>query len=187
VAAAGLLLLVLFWRPLLQGLLPLQAWALQSFTNDFTLQSLTLERQGLDEAVQAQLALGSTIKDAAGRELRLPPNASLTASVSAAKALLPLACLWLVLTLWPTADKREYGVRAVAGIGCAAVLVMLDFPTVLLGLGWDTLHDTIPGLAHRHSEWMARFLESGGRVCLGLSAGLAVVSTARWLVDGWPE
>jgi hypothetical protein len=187
VTALGLLLLAAFWRPAVQALLPLQAWALQSFTNDFTVRSLTLQRQGLDQAVQAELALGPFIEDAAGRQLRLPPNATLTTSVSAAKVLLPLACVLVVLVLWPVADRREFWVRAVLGTLCGIVLVMIDFPTVLLGLSWATLHDALPGLGSRHSEWIARFLESGGRLCLGLSAGLATVSLARWLVDGWPE
>lgn len=187
VAAAALVLLVVFWRPVVQAMLPLQAWTMQSFTNDFRVLSLSLQRQGLDEAVSVRLALPRTMKRQDGSWATLPPQATIDSSVSAAKSVLPLACVLLVLVMWPVSDRREYGVRAVAGALAALTMLALDFPVVLLGLAWGSLHDAVPGLPTSHIEALARFLESGGRFCLALSASLLVVVGARWLVDGWPE
>jgi hypothetical protein len=187
VAALALLALVMFWRPVVQAVLPLQAWMMQSFTNDFRVLSLSLQRQGLDEAVSVRLAVPRTMKRQDGSWATLPPQATIDSSVSAAKSVLPLACVLLVLVMWPVSDRREYGVRAVAGLLAALVMLALDFPVVLLGLAWGSLHDAVPGLPTSHAESFARFLESGGRFCLALSASLLVVVGARWLVDGWPE
>ena len=81
------------WRPLLQALVPLQAAALRSMTDTFALNTLELRRQGADESLVATLRVRGPLRRQDGTVVALRGGATVTASASAAKALLPLALL----------------------------------------------------------------------------------------------
>lgn len=174
------------WRGLLDVLLPWQALWLSVWGPGLELQTLQLQSHGADQAIAADFLVRS-VPLASGAVATFARAATLSASISAAKALLPvLGLLWL-LVLWPVADAREFRVRAVLGVVAAAALLALDVPVVLLGLAWSTVAQEIPGLARSLTQGLGHFLDGGGRLALAAAAGFAIVAFGRWLVDGWGE
>lgn len=175
------------WRPLLQALLPVQAAFLRSMTDAFDLGTLELRRQGVDESLVATLRVRSPLRQLDGRQVIVSGGATVTASVSAAKALLPLLLVATVLILWPVMDRREYAVRAVLGALATMATMAADLPAVLLGQAWGVVREAVPGLAGSPLQAAGLFMESGGRLGLSLAMGLMAVVAARWLADGWQE
>ncbi|MEY2893820.1 MAG: hypothetical protein RJA98_3728 [Pseudomonadota bacterium] len=174
------------WRGLVDVLLPWQSLWLSVWGPGLSLQSLQLQSHGADQSIAASFLVHS-VPLASGGVVNFPHAATLTASISAAKALLPALGLMWLLVLWPVADAREFRVRGVLGVAAAAALLALDVPVVLLGLAWGTVAQEIPGLARSLTQGLGHFLDGGGRLALAAAAGFAIVAFSRWLADGWSE
>jgi hypothetical protein len=185
VALLALAGLTLLWRPLVQTALPLIHGGLSFAAEDFRLRSIGLERVGADHAVHAVLSPAQPVRLRDGRRVDLGALSTIEVSVSAAKALQPLACMLLLALLWPAADRRELPLRVAAMLIAAPLLLLLDLPVVITGLAWDTVQQQVAGLDSRPVQWLGRFMDSGGRLLAGGLAAVFAIVAARWLVDGW--
>lgn len=86
-----------------------------------------------------------------------------------------------VILAWPFTHQRELWIRIVLGLHILVFLLMLDTPLALLGAIWGLIYQAYaPDKVSLLMEWN-HFMMGGGRLMLGVVAGLLTVHAATLL------
>lgn len=143
--------------------------------------SLTLVQNGADWvfSVSVKTAYARTIHG-----FTLPAEAALTSSTLMGHAFQPLSIAFVMLVLIPSQTLSRWFVRLLLTGVLVSVVLLLDTPCVLIGSLEDLiLANTDPAqLSHSGWVWAMNFFNGGGRLGLGLLAGVLPL----WAVSGRP-
>jgi len=168
------ILVVLAWsfgEPAFERLKPAFKHELSALLPEFNVQTVDVVRSGREPAVRLDAIVHGAVF--AGTQLT-PVESGTRLSVSTT-----LGHIWqpvmLVVTFgfaWPASTARRAAIRALAVVLLCGLIVFADVPFVLAG----TLRDIIYGCFAPDEYAMATrwgdFMDGGGRLALGLSAGL---------------
>lgn len=116
----------------------------------------------------------------AGRAL--PPAdapAPVVASIAAGSVLQAALVALVLAATWPARRRREWPGRVLAAALLLPLLLAADAPLALAGLLEAGVLQQLGGTEMLPLAAWNRFLVAGGRLALGVAAGLAVVAVAR--------
>lgn len=172
VYAAAMTGLAAAHTPLVRALLPIVRAAIEILDPAIGVREIVLRQRANDTLVEATLEVAARRRGSHERVVF-----GERAYTSAARALLPLGCLFGVVMLVPWRSGSELARRIGAACGLAAVCVAIDLPSVLIAQAWSDVVRSIDaraGLVAAFGTAMAR----GGGAALGLVAGVVAVAVA---------
>jgi hypothetical protein len=163
---------------LLRAMLPALALAIAWLEPAFALQHLDLVQTPAGSRVRAQVMLAHTIVVGQGVIVPHPLGQAFAWVPATAAWQLPLL-MAVTVAAYPARNWREWPRRGCAFVLAVPALAVLDLPVVLTAEFWRPLmavHD-VDGW-QLHVVW-SDFLHQGGRVCVALVCGTAVVAVSR--------
>lgn len=112
----------------------------------------------------------------------LPNDAGMANASTVASYVWQITVLYLsILFVWPITQQAEAWTRTILGLPTLLLLLMLDTPLALLGALWDLIYQAYaPDKISILMEWN-HFMMGGGRLIVGLVAGLLTVHVSTAL------
>ena len=115
----------------------------------------------------------------AGRVFEVDEKSTASVTMLAGHAYQPLVLAVALAFAWPAPNRRMRAARTLLALVLALFIAAVDLPVVLAAELWEILRDAaVPGEQSIIGAWKS-FLESGGRLCLGIAAGAIAVSAVR--------
>lgn len=181
-AATVAMTAALFAGPFAQACLPLWRTVLAIVVPEFRLIDLSVVDSGRERVVRARFGWQPVVA-IGDRVLQPDSRGEAVASTTLGYATLGPAIAASVCLAWPFASagrRRAEAVRRAAALAVAClVLSALDVPAVLAGQVWQQVLATF---APQHQSTLvswSEFLTGGGRLALGIAAGVLAVGVGR--------
>ncbi len=163
-------LVALGGETLVRAALPAVRWAIGLLAAELQVTSLALENTGAGRLVLLQVNLDRTLV-LGGHAIVPEPGSTAQASTLALQCLHgPALALALGLS-WPGLTVA----RLVCAVLLSTGLLLADLPVVLAGSVWQVLVDSVAPGDHTPLLALKAFISQGGRLALGLTAGVAAV------------
>jgi hypothetical protein len=161
-----------------EALLPLFRAEIKAFDSVFQDHTMRVTHQGADRVVRLDVKPQSLIV-IGGRVVWPSARATANATTLVGHVYQPLVIAFTLALAWPAAGWRERAARGVLAVVLAFLVIAVDVPVVLYAELWEGLRDALaPGEFSLAIVWKD-FLQGGGRLGLGLTAGAMAVLGAR--------
>lgn len=110
-----------------------------------------------------------------GRLIEPDPQGRARATTLAANLFVPAILCFSIVAAWPVRRMRDHARRVLLALPCVAAIMLMDVPFVLWGEVWS-LHVAAmePDRFSPLLSWVD-FMQGGGRLVLGLAAGIISV------------
>lgn len=178
VAAAVVVLATLAWqfgKPIIEHMLPLLAWEIETVVPQFRVLSASLGSVGSESVVTVQAGPAPVVL-IAGKLLPLAPHSRFESSTPAGHVLQPLVLLLAILLAWPTHHRTRYLLRLASSLPLLVLLPMMDVPLVLAAELEAALLELVrPVTSSALGTWKS-FMEAGGRLALPIFAAGAWIA-----------
>lgn len=163
---------------LIKPLLPLYEWQIGKIADEYRILSFGLDNLGLERVIHLKVTLVKPIY-IAGQTLMPDARGVAEASTNIGHIWqMAVVCLAMIMA-WPTKHLRAYFVRFAFAIPLLVLISLLDTPLALLASLWNLiLSNLAPGSFSPLIAW-DNFLEGGGRLAIGIVAGLFSVWFAQ--------
>jgi hypothetical protein len=163
-----------------EWVLPMIAAQIHAMDNTYRIVSLAVITQGGEDLIRIVVTLARCVVLPDGAHCS-DPRAQAQASTLLGHLTLPPTLAVAAVLAWPAASWRELAWRIPMLLPSLMILVALDVPMVLWGSLWRLHVDAFaPQLWSPLLNWVD-FLQTGGRMALGLVCAGAVLSAAQAL------
>ncbi len=167
---------------LAEALLPLIAAEINALDNTYRIVSLGVVQRGGEELIRIVVTLARCVVLPDGAHCA-DPRAQAQASTLLGHLTLPPTLAVAAVLAWPPASWREAAWRLPLLLVGLALLLALDVPMVLWASLWQLHVDAFaPGLFSPLLLWLD-FVQSGGRMALGLVCAAGVLAAAHALAE----
>lgn len=181
----GLLLLVvtyLLGEHIINAIFPLYEWLIKQFDYRFDTIIFTIITQHGEQFLLLQAMLSqSIIVDTEIIELNYPILSAVTMPLG--NVLLPIVLIFTIVLAWPIKLNHHvmsiYVVRIVLALPLCVFIMLLDMPTQLTKMVWESLNKllnlSISSDLPYFTFW-SDFLNGGGLMAISITSGLLVVA-----------
>jgi hypothetical protein len=181
----GLLLLVVTYQigeHIINAIFPLYEWMIRQFDYRFDTIIFTIITQHGEQFLLLQVMLSqSIIVGTEIIELNYPILSAVTMPLG--NVLLPIVLIFTIVLAWPIELNhhvmRIYVVRIVLALPLCVFIMLLDIPTQLTKMVWESLNKllnlSISSDLPYFTFW-SDFLNGGGLIALSITSGLLVVA-----------
>lgn len=177
-------LAAMFQRELVQALLPwLEHWIAWLDATYRTVR-LGLVQGGADLALQRTVTLAQ-VTVVGGQVLMPDPRGLGVFAVPAGHMLQPVVIASSLALAWPLRAASELLLRLLMLVPALATVVAVDLPLTLVALPWEVHVAAFEPDRFSPLLLWSQFLQGGGRLALGLLAGLGAVLAADRLAPAW--
>lgn len=192
--AIGLLLLVTTYQlgeHLINAIIPLYEWMVKQFDYRFDTVIFSIITQHREQFLLLQTTLSQSIS--VGTEI-IKPNVPILSAVTMplGNVLLPVVLVFTTVLAWPIKLShhdyafvmRTYIIRTLLAATLCLFIMLLDMPTQLLKMTWETLNQflnlSISSDLPYFTYW-SDFLNGGGLIALSIAAGILVIGLTDYL------
>lgn len=176
--------LLLMWLTSVYGemfikpLLPLYKWEIRTIADQYRILSFGLDNEGFDRVIRIKVALAKPVYIAGNFLIPDARGVAIASTTIAHVWQMTIVCLAMIFA-WPPLSMRTCLARLAIALPVLILLTMLDVPLVLLASLWDLIiQNTAPDTFSILVLWNS-ILEQGGRLTLGLTAGVLAVLGAK--------
>lgn len=174
VSVVLMLIFLLIGNQILSFLVPIFKWEIALLAPSFKIEYFDLAHNSSAAIYLLKVSVAKLI--IVGGEFVFPNEAGSAHASTVVGYIWQVTVLFCsILSIWTVKNKYEYWIRFVLGFPILLLTLMLDTPLALLGAIWEIIYQTFdPNRFSILIEWN-RFMTGGGRLMLGLVAGLLVV------------
>lgn len=169
-----MLVFLLIGNQILSFLVPIFKWEIALLAPSFKIEYFDLAHNSSEAVFLLKVSVAKLI--IVGGEFVFPNEAGSAHASTVVGYIWQVTVLFCsILSIWTVKNKHEYWIRLVLGFLILLLTLMLDTPLALLGAIWGIIYQSLdPKKVSLLIEWN-RFMTGGGRLMLGLVAGLLVV------------
>ncbi|MDO9450634.1 MAG: hypothetical protein Q7J21_09125 [Rugosibacter sp.] len=167
-------------RALIELLLPLFHWEIGWLDDRYRILALGVIQSGADSVVRLDVSL-QRIVVVGGQVIFPDPRGQAYVTTLTGHVLQPAILFATLLAAWPVTAWRVYAMRIAVGLPLLLALLMADVPCVLLGELWAIFAERYAPQEFFILLAWKDFLQGGGRLALGLVAGVATIVVAQRL------
>lgn len=188
----GLVLLIISYQlgeHLIRAIIPLYEWLIKQFDYRFDTIIFSIITQHGEQFLLLQTTLSQSI--IVGTEI-IKPNFPILSAVTMplGNVLLPVVLVFTTVLAWPIKLSfhvmHTYIIRILLAAPLCLFIMLLDIPTQLLKLVWETLNKllnlSISSDLPYFTYW-SDFLNGGGLMALSIATGLLIVGISNRLVN----
>ena len=171
----------LYAKPLVQALLPALQWMIGILDDHYRIVSLSISAVGADSVVRLQVTLARIL--VVGGKVVMPDTRGLATVTTAIGTVIQGPLLALTATMaWPFRSCADFAIRFSLVAMLMAALWAIDTPFCLWSYLWALHRETFDPDGFSALLLWQQFLNNGGRILLGLCAGLLAARASRQFI-----
>ena len=178
-----------FGEHLINAIIPLYEWTIKQLDYRFDVVTLNIIKQHGEQFLLLETTLSQPFVN--GSEM-ITPTYPIPSGVSMplGNVLLPVVLIFTTVLAWPNSLKihraHEYLTRLIISIPLCLFIMLLDMPTQLLKMVWESLNKLLKlNISANYTEfsYWSDFLNGGGLIALSFAAGILAVGITNYLTE----